>query len=499
MSAAPNNSHVRTILETYSASNSYRELTIVNPLSGSLFPADIAAPYFEWTEVEDDIDNWLIMIDFEDSQPIYFICNDPRWTPAKELWETIKQNSLDRHFRITILGVKRSSQPEIVSEGSIRISTSRDEVGSPIMFRRVPPSFSYASRHPDLMEWCLGDISSYGAPRVVMSKQAVCASCHTFSSDGRYWGMDVDYKKDKGAYFLGRVRNHVELEDQDFFSWNEFPRNDGLQASGLFSRLSPDGNYVASTINDISLLARISDPYCSQLFFPIQGNLGFYSKKDGSIHQLMTGADRREIVETDPSWSPDGNYILFARATMTHDLFSELGGETIFSAVDSDIDQLNRKYPVRFHVHRIPFNKGKGGMAEALPGASYNGKSNYFARYSPDGKWIIFTQSKSGLVLQPDSRLMIMPSSGGEPRRMRCNRSRLNSWHTWAPNSRWLAFVSKENMPYTELYLTHIDESGNDSVPIRISRFNKPGYAVNVPEFANIHPDAIYKIGVQTN
>ncbi len=54
-------------------------------------------------------------------------------------------------------------------------------------------------------------------------------------------------------------------------------------------------------------------------------------------------------------------------------------------------------------------------------------------------------------------------------------------------------------MPYTELYLTHIDENGNDSVPIRISRFNKPGYAVNVPEFANIHPEAIYKISVQKN
>jgi hypothetical protein len=182
---------------------------------------------------------------------------------------------------------------------------------------------------------------------------------------------------------------------------------------------------------------------------------------------------------------------------MTRDLFRELGGETIFSAVNTDIEQLNKKYPVQFHVYRVLFSEGKGGKAEALPGASCNGKSNYFARYSPDGKWIVFTQSENGIVLQPDSRLVIIPSSGGKPRQMRCNRSRLNSWHTWAPNSRWLAFVSKENMPYTELYLTHIDENGNDSVPIRITRFNKLGYAVNVPEFANIGMEAICKIGVQ--
>jgi hypothetical protein len=289
------------------------------------------------------------------------------------------------------------------------------------------------------------------------------------------------------------------LEDQYLFSWNEFPRNDGIQGSGLFSRLAPAGDYVASTINDISFLARIGDPYCSQLFFPIQGNLGFYSRSDGSIRRLVTGAYRREIVETDPSWSPDGKHVLFARTTMTRDLFRELGGETIFSAVNTNIDQLNKEYPVQFHVYRVPFNNGKGGNAEALPGASHNGKSNYFARSSPDGKWVVYTQSKSGLVLQPDSRLMILPSSGGKARQMRCNRSRLNSWHTWAPNGRWLAFVSKENMPYTELYLTHIDENGNDSVPVRISRFNKPGYAVNVPEFANIDREEILEIRMQTN
>jgi hypothetical protein len=474
-------------------------LTILNPLNDSLFPADIAAPYFEWIEKDDDINNWLVTVRFENRRPIHITCSDSHWTPTRDIWETIKQNSMDRYAQITILGIKGNSLSEIISEGNLRIATSSDAVGSPIMFRRVPPSFSYANLHPELMEWCLGDISSYDAPPVIMSKQRVCASCHTFSRDGREWGMDVDYRNDKGGYFLGSVHNHVVITDQDIFSWNQFPRNDGLQSSGLFSRLSPDGNYVVSTINDISFLAKISDPYCSQLFFPIQGNLAFYSQSDRAIHRLMTGSAPRGVVETDPSWDRAGKYVLFARATMTRDLFIELGGETVFSALNADIDQLNKKYPVQFNVCRVPFNDGKGGRAEALSGASDNGKSNYFARCSPDGRWIVFTQSASGLVLQPDSQLLIMPADGGKPRRMLCNRRRLNSWHTWAPNGRWLAFVSKGNMPYTELYLTHIDKSGNDSVPVLVSRFNKPGYALNVPEFAGIDPAAIRQIRVQTN
>ncbi|MBN1627362.1 MAG: PD40 domain-containing protein, partial [Deltaproteobacteria bacterium] len=162
-------------------------------------------------------------------------------------------------------------------------------------------------------------------------------------------------------------------------------------------------------------------------------------------------------------------------------------------------DELNKKYPVQFNIYRIPFNNGKGGKAEPIPGASNNGKSNYCARYSPDGKWIVFTQSVTGLAVQPDSRLYIIPSAGGEARLMNCNLSRLNSWHTWSPNSRWLAFVSKENSAYTELFLTHIDENGNDSPPILVERFNKDNFAINVPEFIYIPAQSIKQIILHGN
>ena len=61
----------------------------------------------------------------------------------------------------------------------------------------------------------------------------------------------------------------------------------------------------------------------------------------------------------------------------------------------------------------MPFNSGKGGKAEPLAGATENGMSNFFARYSPDGRWIVFCQAASFMLLQPDSRLYIMPAGGG--------------------------------------------------------------------------------------
>ena len=66
-----------------------------------------------------------------------------------------------------------------------------------------------------------------------------------------------------------------------------------------------------------------------------------------------------------------------------------------------------------FDLYRIPFNDGKGGKAEPIAGASNNGMSNYFAKYSPDGKWIVFCKAKSFMLLQPDSELYIIPARRG--------------------------------------------------------------------------------------
>jgi Tol biopolymer transport system component len=89
--------------------------------------------------------------------------------------------------------------------------------------------------------------------------------------------------------------------------------------------------------------------------------------------------------------------------------------------------------------------------------------SNYFPKHSPDGKWIVFCKAKTYMLLQPDSDLYIIPAAGGVARRLRYNTARMNSWHSWSSNSRWLVFSSKVNTAYTQLFLTHIDEDGNDA------------------------------------
>ena len=164
---------------------------------------------------------------------------------------------------------------------------------------------------------------------------------------------------------------------------------------------------------------------------------------------------------------------------------------------DADIHELNKRFPIQFDLYTISFNEGRGGIAEPLQGASNNGMSNYFPRYSPDGKWIVYTRSRTGIMLQPDSELFIVPAAGGKARKMRCNRELFNSWHSFSPNGKWILFSSKANTPFTEIFLTHIDENGIDSPPVCLSRFSDEHYAANVPEFVNLSPGAINRIEIE--
>jgi tetratricopeptide (TPR) repeat protein len=150
--------------------------------------------------------------------------------------------------------------------------------------------------------------------------------------------------------------------------------------------------------------------------------------------------------------------------------------------------------PFRYDLYRIPFNDGHGGTPEPLEGASNNDQSNYFARYSPNGKWIVFCKAANYMLLQPDSQLYIIPATGGPARRLRANTSRMNSWHSWSPNSRWLVFSSKANSPYTQLCLTHIDEEGESSPPVFLTQLTAPDRAANIPEFVSLPARGIVQI-----
>ena len=95
------------------------------------------------------------------------------------------------------------------------------------------------------------------------------------------------------------------------------------------------------------------------------------------------------------------------------------------------------------------------------------------------------------MLLRPDGRLFIVSAEGGKAREMNCNTPLMNSWHSFSPNGRWMVFSSKSRTPYTQAFLTHIDEQGNDTPAILIPNCTAANRAVNLPEFLNAGYDAL--------
>lgn len=474
--------------------SSHAGLEILCPLDESLFPPDIVAPTLRWHDPHPAVGVWRVAFRFAGGATgMEFLAHQMEWTVPDDAWGIIQRHSQAHETQITISGMRATTSDVVLSQCSVNIRTSADPVGSPLFYREVNLPFISAVKNPAAyIRWRFGAISAKEAPPIVLDRLPVCGNCHSFSADGSLLGMDVDYANDKGSYAMARVGEEMVLDEREVITWTDYRREDGEPTFGLLSQVSPDGRYVVSTVKDRSVFVATDDFAFSQLFFPFKGILAVYDRQTKTFHALP-GADDPRFVQSNPNWSPDGKTIVFARSK-AYELKKLLSKDKILLSSDECEEFLKKDKTFQFDLYRIPFNGGQGGQAEPIEGASHNGMSNYFARYSPDGKWIVFCRARSFMLLQPDSELFIIPAEGGEARRMRCNTSRMNSWHSWSPNGKWLVFASKMYTPYTQLFLTHIDEKGESSVPVVLSRFTEPDRAANIPEFVNVAPDGIRTI-----
>jgi tetratricopeptide (TPR) repeat protein len=468
-------------------------LDIQHPFDEALFPRDIAPPLFLWEDKLSGADAWLVVFELAGrSGPLAFLSRQHQWRPTADDWNIIKQHSLEQPARIAIVGFKASSPHQILTGARIRLATSTDAVDAPIFYREVPLPFIDAVRDPARIRWRFGSVATSDPPRVVLENLPVCGNCHSFDRQGEWLAMDVDYANNKGSYVITPVGRQMELTPRDIITWDDYRKQDGDLTFGLLSQISPDGRHVLSTVKDKSVFVATPGLEFSQLFFPIKGILVYYQRETRSFHALP-GADDPRYVQSNPTWSPDGRQVLFARSEAYALRRDTAKGKVLLLPEDCE-EFVKEGKPFKFDLYRLAFNDGRGGKPEPLAGASGDGFSNFFPKYSPDGRWIVFCKAKDYMLLQPNSELYIMPAAGGEPRKLRANRRRMNSWHSWSPNGRWLVFSSKHFGPYTQLLLTHIDPDGNSAPPVWLDRFTASDRAANIPEFVNRQPDAIASI-----
>jgi tetratricopeptide (TPR) repeat protein len=515
-------------------------ITVDLPVAGTIYPPDMVAPTFLWRDESERATLWRVEVSFGRGIPPLRVnvkgerlgvgeidpqCVSPQnelprltpqeaaahsWKPDPETWAAIKRQSVRRPATLTISGLGDENSTQPVSQGQSTFQTSKDPVGAPIFYRDVPliPSVGEKGVISPLPKGALGYIKwrlrSVGETesKTMMEGLPTCANCHSFARDGGTMGLDVDGpQNDKGLYALVPLVKDTTIRNQDVIKWSAylpFQKSVNIRVS-FMSQVSPNGRYVVNMINDPGArqtgpgmrpqeriyVANFKDFRFGQVFYPTRGVLAWYDRETREFHTLP-GANDPRYVQCGAFWSPDGKYLIFSRAE-AKEPFPE-GSKLALFANDPNETQ------IQYDLYRIPFNGGRGGVAEPIAGASGNGFSNSFPKVTPDGRWIVFVQARNGLLMRPDSRLFMVPFQGGQARLMKCNTPLMNSWHSFSPNGRWMVFSSKARSPYTQMYLTHIDKNGNDSPPVLIENATAANRAVNIPEFVNVPPDGLDRI-----
>ena len=270
-------------------------ISIDYPEDGSIFPPGITPPTFLWRDAAGT--SWSIDISFADnSAPIHAVSKGERmqlgpidpdcvsdsnappkltpqqaaawtWKPDTATWAAIQAHSVNAPATCDHHWLSRWAE-SLSRSPSITFTTSKDEVSAPIFYRDVPlmPASSNGgswrlSRRVNihLIHWRIRDIRKPES-HTVLKDMPTCANCHSFSADGKTFGMDIDGPgNDKGLYAVVPVQKHMVIQSKDMVHWNTDGKV-GTVRVGFMSQVSPNGQYVLSTFAGPAF-SRLIDSY----------------------------------------------------------------------------------------------------------------------------------------------------------------------------------------------------------------------------------------------
>jgi len=455
-----------TTPSTYLERRPYEALTITYPPDGAVFPANLCEPRVDWEDPTNDV--WQVSVGLEGQEARYQEITEERhwWFPGR-LWEELRSEAGERGLWLRVKGLKRvegqrnpASSVTVEASRPVGFRFSRHPADDYVVYRLVGVPFDI-QRAPDTF---IRDIRSLEERPFLLAREKYCFNCHTFSaktaSQGklayqcRYLGPErFDLRTYFAIYDLGagkgwRVKLPFDVQMTTFVAW------------------SPDGSKLALSANQYIIAAQP---------VTLETQMAGENTSDLAIYDLLRqeawllpGADRLDRLEIHPQWTPDGNAIVFCLASPG-------------------------RHPalLLFDLAVIPYNDGAGGEPALIPGASANGRSNYYPRFSPDGRWFSFCQCDGGDLIRPSSDIFLLPADlTGQPHRLECNVPfAADSWHSWSSNSRWLLFASKrEDGIYARLYLTEIDDEGHASPAVRLPIRHDQLKSFNIPEFVATDP-----------
>lgn len=421
-----------------------RQAVIFPDYTETTLPCNIAAPTFVSKDTL-QLDDLQAVFTSGESKVVVGSNGDEGFCIDPDDWKTLV--SASPTITVRIQG-KRDNQ--WVEYNPFSMTISPDSIDSHLAYRLIEPGYEVWNKM-GLYERCLENYDE----RAIKTNQETgggCINCHSFCNYDRNKMLYHQRKEQAGTYFYdGQQTKRIEPSPSFVYpSWH------------------PGGRFVAFSTNNTKQAFHTVSRNRIEVFDFSSDVIVYDTQEDKTLTCTQLHSPTR--FETFPSWSPDGKRLYFCSADSVN--------------MPDEYDK------VRYALCSIAFDPATQTFGEKVD-TLFNTKSVSFPRVSPDGRYLLFTLAEYGnfSIWHNDADLYLLRLSDGV---VRCvnelNSKRVESYHSWSSNGKWVVFSSRrDDGLYTRPYFAHF-ENGKFSKPFALPQVDadyttRLMKSYNIPEF----------------
>lgn len=379
--------------------------------AGVTFPRNICAPTFEVNIP--DADAIQVQIGLPGQDPEIVVNADDQGAviiPLKE-WHAMADKLAGSQIAFKVLSRKQGrwyQHPDITAD----IDTAA--IDPWLAYRLIYPGYQLWSRVGIYQR----DLTSYTQCPILENKDfdADCLNCHSFSANNPET-MHVHVRGKNGGTIIKRNGKSVKVS----------PKADGINNNATYVNWHRDGRHIVYSANKVrqgfnnkgAKPIEVVDLEADLLVYDTETGIGY-------TDSLVASAQH---METFAAWQPGTDVIYYCRTEKPYEEYED-------------------EQQIKYSLWRVPFNISTHtfGTPECVYDAAAQGKSVSFPRFTPDGRFMMFTLSDFGnfSIWHPESDLWIMDMADGSMRPLvDANSDDVDSYHNWASDGRWFVFSSK--------------------------------------------------------
>lgn len=340
------------------------------------------------------------------------------------------------------------------------VTVAPHEIDPYLAYRRIAPGYTLWGK----MGIYQRDLTSFAETAILENSdtQGNCMNCHSFCGQNPQ-KMFFHLRKDFASSILVDG-NAIEKLDT---------KTDGTLSALVYPSWHPGDNYIASSVNTTLQAFHNNDPNRIEVY-DTASDVVVYDVRN---HRILTAPQLSSAAafETFPTFAPDGKTLYFCTADSC--------------AMPANYEK------VKYSICSVSFDEKTGSLGtevDTIYSAATTGKSASFPRISPNGKWLMYTESAYGnfSIWHKDADLrMIDLTQRKELNVTKLNSDETESYHSWSSNSHWVVFSSRRTDGlYTRPYIAYMADNGEVSRPFVMPQEEADYYdllmqSYNIPEF----------------